>query len=306
MSIPVIIPVFNRPEYSQVCLDSLFEADHGCRIQPIIVDNGSRNRTKTVLQQYVGKKYASMGNPNMEKPSIVTIPCNGGFAMAVNEGLKFALALPGDSPIVILHNDTVVFDGWAKEMMDCLQTEDEEVAVVMPRTNYANEQVVCMQEVRERFLGVKPSNKMRVSSEDILGLFSHVYPEGRSSFLEKIKNTEDIRTSYSPEVASFCMMIRRSIATRYPTWDVDFFPRGYEDKFWFLPLEREGYVCMICNYAYVHHFGNITSDGPGFNFVEVCQINRERFISKVKEMDRRNRQGLPGVLAEQTQLEEER
>lgn len=293
MAVPVIIPVFNRPEYSQVCLDSLFEADHGCCIKPIIVDNGSRNRTKRVLE-----KYASLAGPGIENPLVLTLPRNGGFAMAINEGLKAALESPGDSPIAILHNDTVVFDGWAREMMDCLLAEDEEVAVVMPRTNYANEQVVCLKDVRERFLEVKPSNKMRISPEEVLGLVSHVYPEGRSSFLEKIKNTEDLRTSYSPEIASFCMMVRRDVAVQHPAWDVDFFPRGYEDKYWFLPLEREGYVCMICNHAYVHHFGNITSDGPGFNFVEVCQINRERFASKVKEMDRRNRQDLPGVLAE--------
>lgn len=209
MEIPVIIPVFNCPEYTQSCLDSIFETDHGYPILPIIVDNGSRNKTKKIIQQYIEEKYPSLNNIYVKKPQVITLKKNGGFSIAINEGLKVALEHSGNDPIVILHNDTIVFNGWVKELMDCLLAEDEEVIAIMPKTNYANEHLVCIQEIRDKFLEIKPHNKERISIDDINGLISKLYPEGKESFIKKIKNKSYIKTTYSSEISSFCIMIKK-------------------------------------------------------------------------------------------------
>ena len=73
----------------------------------------------------------------------------------------------------------------------------------------------------------------------------------------------------------------------YPWFDEDFFLRTYEDKLWFLPMERDGFVCMLANRAFVHHFGNVTSDGPGYNYPEGAKLNEEMFREKVRAMDKK-------------------
>lgn len=286
MNIPVIIVVFNRPEYTQVCLDALYKVDHGCIIRPIIVDNGSRNRTMTMLQEWVDRwQETPECHGFVSRPTILRMDKNRGFAAGLNLGI--AEARKSDPPFfIVLHNDTVVFPGWAGEMFACMSEADEEVAVIVPRTNYANEHSMCIKEVRERFEKIKPDNKMRILPEEIVDLVERTYPEGVRAFLEEVRK-EPLRTSYSPEVACFCMMVRTRVFEENPGFDEDFFPRGYEDKFWFITLERSGFVTQIANHAFVHHFCNITSDGAGFSMPREMAILKQKFEEKVLELNRR-------------------
>jgi GT2 family glycosyltransferase len=287
--VPVIVVVFNRPEYTQVCLDSLYDADPGCIIWPIIINNGSRRRTKSVLGRWI-ERYEELPQERqglIKKPLIIENDKNGGFAVGVNLGIKTILEDGSYGPTTILHNDTFVFDGWAAEMRSCLTSSDEEVAVVIPRTSYANEHGMCIEEIRNQFLNIKPSNKLRITVDEINAILYTVY--GKDLKKPEKFGPEVLDSSYSSEIASFCMMVRPEIIKKYQFWDEDFFPRGYEDKYWFLPIERNGYVCMISEKAFVHHFGNITSDGPGFCFQEMSQVNKDRFLRKVREMDAKDK-----------------
>lgn len=289
----VIVPIFNRPEYSQVCLESLYKTDSGCTIIPIVIDNGSRNKTRKMIDNWLNDydQLTEEAKNYVHRPIVRRFEKNQGFAAAINEGIReVAVCLSqSDDPVTILHNDTIPFPGWAKEMKECLYGEDEEVIAIVPRTNYANENGICLEEVRKRFLEVKPNNKERVGKKDILSIVDELYPNGKDDFLINFWSEDEPRTSYLADISSFCIMIKRSVVNDNPTWDEDFFPRGYEDKFWFLPLERAGFVCTTCNRAYVHHFGNITSDGPGFCFHDVFVANRERFERKIRQLDKLDR-----------------
>lgn len=289
--IPVIVVVFNRPEYSQACLDSLYEAEPGVPIFPVIVDNGSRRRTKSMLNEWAGRYEALPETTKqvIQKPTIRRLERNSGFAAGLNVGVKVALEAEAEY-ISVLHNDTIPFAGWASGLHSCLTQDDDEIVVAMPCTNYANEQGMCIKKYRERFQEVKPDNKVRILPEEIEAILEHTYPDGADKLLEDISTFEP-EFSYSPELASFCMMFRANLAKEYPLFDEDFFPRGGEDKFWFLPMERDGLVCQIANRVFVHHFGNITSDGPGFCFPESAKVNQERFKEKVRELDKRGPDG---------------
>jgi hypothetical protein len=173
-------------------------------------------------------------------------------------------------------------------MLSCLEESDEEVAVIIPRTNYANEHQMCIPELRQKFIAIKPDNKSRITTDEINKILVRLY--GKDLKAPEVIKNETLKMSYCSDLASFCLLIRPSILRKMPKWDEDFFPRGYEDKFWFLPAERDGHVCMIANRTFVHHFGNITSDGPGFCFPEMIQVNKERYSRKVKELDSRNKE----------------
>lgn len=276
MQVSVIIPVFNRPEYTEVFLENLNTVKHGCDIRPVIVDNGSRKKTKEVIEKW----YA---NGWQDKAKIVTLEKNVGFAGAVTAAFTEADL---EEYVCIMHNDCIPFDGWLSEMMNVLMTSDEEVAVVIPRTNYANEGTPCVKELRESFQSLKPGNKDRIDPSELNNILEKAYPRGRNDVLSDLMKGYPMPSSYSIEISSFCMLTKKEFFRKYGNFDADFWPRGYEDKWWFRPLERDGYVCVIANYAYVHHFGNITSDGPGFSFPDNMKINEEKFKQKCLEADR--------------------
>lgn len=282
--IDVIIPFFNRPEYTKVLLDSLYSTDHGAQIRPVIVDNGSRRTSKDIVIEWRAA-YAGLAEDvkkQVAEPKCYELDSNKGFAGAVNAALTEP---PSGEFVVIMHNDCVPMAGWAGEMLACFEQADEETAVLIPRTNYANEHGPCIPDLRTKFEAIKPPNKNRLTPEQVLEVVNSFYPD-KKALVQSLKETK-FRTIYCPEIASFCMMTRSSTIAKYGKFCEDFWPRGWEDKFWFRPLERDGYVCMVACHAFVHHFGNITSDGPGFSFPDSMKLNEERYKAKCLELDKK-------------------
>ena len=307
--IDVIIPIFNRPEYTMACLYSLYYAQHGTPIRPIIVDNGSRGRTVSLISEWLAK-HEQVQNPEVVRPIICRHPSNKGFAGGVNSWLKDEQC---SDLVCILHNDTIVTDNWIGELSGSLKdTKEDEVAVWIPRTNYANEMSVCTPDVRKTFEAIKPPNKDRLDDKEILRVFLNTYSDGREQltienyqemnfsewnnalthpwvqeFLTKLSKTEP-RNSYTHEISCFCMLIKKEVFNEFGLFDEEFFPRGFEDKYWFLKMERQGLCVNIANRAYVHHFGNITSDGPGYCFPDIMKLNEDRYKKKVEELNKKN------------------
>lgn len=285
--IPVIVPIFNRPDYTSVFLDSLYRTKSGVdEVYPIIINNGSRKGTTNIIDFWA----AQIPPDGFRTPNVVKLTANKGFSGGVNAGLEL-LKSQGflDSMICILHNDTLLTDNWLQDMLECLNA-DEDTAVVIPTTNYANEQSMCLQETRQKFEGFKPSNKDRMTSDTIENIILKTYGN-LEEFAAANHGSQEHTTRYCPEISSFCMLVREGIFTKYGSFDEDFWPRGYEDKFWFSNLQMDGWVCSIAPKAFVHHFGNITSDGPGFSFPDVMRINEAKYKAKMDEkIKNRNQQ----------------
>jgi len=280
-SLSVIVPVFNRPDYTMACLESLSSTDAGMPLKVILPANGSRGSTMSLLREW----SATSGSCGSLRSMVVEMDRNKGFAGGVNAGLEFA----GDGRVVIMHNDVIVTNGWAAEMSKVMDSE-EDAAVVTCRTNYANEQSVCVPEIRKRFEAVKPTNKSRLDQSEIAEVLSKTYPNGLEAEAKRVASEASLKSQFSTEIASYCMLVREGMFAKYGGFDEDFFPRGFEDKFWFQPIERDGFVTMIAR-SFVHHFGNITSDGPGFDFVSIMKINEDRFKEKCISRDKSGRPG---------------
>lgn len=286
-TIDVCVVAYNRPEYTANCLEALYQVPHGARIRPIVVDNGSRNRTRALLASWV-ESHAALPEgrrAEVERPTLIPLGENKGFAGGVNEALK---ASQKGRPFCVLHNDAIPFPGCFGEMQWVLANGDEDVSVVIPRTNYANEGTPCVEELRRRFEPLKPGTKDRLGMEDVRAVVGKCHQSGATEIIgpDGLLQKTYPRCSYSPEIASFCMLVRSGLFDEYGPLDTDFFPRGYEDKYWFQPVERSGGICMLANWSYCFHFGNMSSDGPGFDFSKTMEINREMFEKKVVERDK--------------------
>lgn len=281
--IDLIIPVFNVPSYTSVCLDSLYSVDHGCNVRPIVVDNGSRKKTKGVIEEWK-TRWSGLSQAQKDicsEPKVVTLDKNYGFAGGINAGMDVSTT----ERVVVMHNDVVPFGGWCDEMRKVFADAQDDVGCVIPRTSYSNEHGPCIDDVRERFRALKPSNKERIDPDEIVALVDKCYPEGRQEFVNRIRQAKP-QFMYSPEVASFCMMLTRENFEKYGKFDTDFWPRGFEDKYFWRKMERDGWVCLLAVRGYVHHFGNITSDGPGFNVAETMKANDEKFKAKCAASDK--------------------
>ncbi len=276
----VIVPIFNQPVYTKLCLDALLEVEHGASIVPVLVNNNSRPKIAQVINEWIIKFEAK----HSIKPILVSNDLNKGFSGGVNAGIA---AIPDFQKqlICILHNDTIVFPGWAGKLKWALLETDEDIAIVSPRTSYASEGSPCIPELRQKFEQVKLPNKSRPSEEEVKEIIKILIPD-QQYFLNEMKNKIQLRTAYSPEICSFCMLTKGEFFEKYGKFDEDFWPRGWEEKFWFRSMERDGWVSCIANEAFVFHFGNISSDGSGFCWPDITKLNEEKFKEKCKEADR--------------------
>jgi GT2 family glycosyltransferase len=263
-SMRVVTPVLNQSEYTKVFLEAMATVNHGLPIDLVLVNNGSTEKTSSLLRNFSEEKHLYL-----KSVQLITMESNVGFAAALNAGLRSRY----DGLSCVMHNDTVPFEGWAKEI--AAGFVDEDVAVVIPRTSYANEDAPCISSVREKFLKLKPPNKSSVTENDIKALVQELYHGKQPS------PDSPLRFSYTAEPSSFCMAFRTELLSKYGYFDEDFFPKMFEDKLWFVPIARDGLICVVSNMAFVHHFGNITSDGRGFCFPEMASVNEQKFKDKL-------------------------
>lgn len=119
----IIIPCFNKVEYTLKCLTSIAETNlpDDPSFEVIVVDNASSDGTPELLDQLGGDVKIWRNEENI------------GFARANNQA---ALLATGDY-LVLLNNDTEVKPGWLKALADELDTHAD-TGVVGARLLYPN------------------------------------------------------------------------------------------------------------------------------------------------------------------------
>lgn len=111
--VSIIIPVYNKVEYTRQCLEALIEHTPSELYEVIIVDNGSTDGTGNFLATLEGDV------------KLITNAQNLGFSKACNQGAQAAAG----AYLVFLNNDTVPHEHWLTELIDVADALDD-VAVV--------------------------------------------------------------------------------------------------------------------------------------------------------------------------------
>jgi len=102
--VSIIIPVFNKWEYTAACLRSLAATEAKSGFEVILVDDHSNDETPEMAQAVLGLSY--LRNTR-----------NLGFVASCNRGLE---AARGEFT-VLLNNDTQVLDGWLDALLDTFE-----------------------------------------------------------------------------------------------------------------------------------------------------------------------------------------
>ncbi|MEO8670433.1 MAG: glycosyltransferase [Tahibacter sp.] len=106
--VSIVIPVFNKIDYTIACLRSLNDHADGIAIEVIVVDDASSDETPQSLARVEGVRY----HRNAQNLGFVG-SCNAGAALATGEFVLF------------LNNDTVVAPGWLTALLRCFAEEPD-------------------------------------------------------------------------------------------------------------------------------------------------------------------------------------
>jgi len=102
--VSIIIPVYNKWQYTAACLRSVAQARNDAGFEVIVVDDGSGDETPGRLADVEGIEF-------------IQNPQNLGFVDSCNRGVE---AARGDY-VVLLNNDTQVLDGWLDALLETFE-----------------------------------------------------------------------------------------------------------------------------------------------------------------------------------------
>ncbi|HEV2880355.1 MAG TPA: glycosyltransferase [Pyrinomonadaceae bacterium] len=109
----IIIPVFNKVEFTFQCLRSLLREIDFHDTEVIVVNNASTDATAQLLAHFRGLV------------TVIDNKENRGFVDACNEGAKLARG----EHLVFLNNDTIVLSGWLKHLLETVEGDPSAGAV---------------------------------------------------------------------------------------------------------------------------------------------------------------------------------
>ena len=245
----IIIPAKDNWIYTQLCLESLVRyADVPYEL--VIVDNGSSVPFWEPLKTWLGKnegvrlKYLR-SNKNL------------GFAGGCNQGIQIST---GDF-IILLNNDTVVTPGLFSTLLKPLR-EENGVGMTGPVSNFvAGAQLIS-------------SYKAGFGSPDEADI------EELAEYAMEIRKRFKGRTTPTNNLVGLCLALKREVVQAIGGFDERFYPGNFEDVDYCIRAVQKGFKLMICQDAFLFHFGSRTFLNEDQDYLTLFRGNLERFLKK--------------------------
>lgn len=186
----IIIPVWNKREFTEQCLAELSRVTSGISYEVIVVDNHSTDDTAQFLDQLGGDIQIIRNSENL------------GFAKACNQGARAARG----RFLVFLNNDTIPLENWLAALVEEV-TSHPDVGIVGSKLLYEDDTIQHAGVVFSREEGLLPYHLYRRFHRD------HPVVNRRRTF---------------QCVTAACMLIRREIFETEGGFD-EGFRNGFED-----------------------------------------------------------------------------
>ncbi|NUO07172.1 MAG: glycosyltransferase [Candidatus Brocadia sp.] len=247
--VSIIIPVFNKLEYTEKCLKAIFanSPEKPSLYEVIIVDNASADGTKEFLNHIQNDVKIIINEKNM------------GFARACNQGSQKASA----DYLLFLNNDTEPKKGWLKPLFEILMRDDS-VAAAGSKLLFPNETI--------QHAGVViVDNK---SLNDPL-LATHIYMND----LANLPEANQSRTYQTLTAA--CLLIRKSAFNEVGGFDEGYW-NGYEDVDLCFKLQEKGWKLVYQPESVVIHHESKSGPERFSKVSENIQRLHSKWIGKIK------------------------
>jgi len=271
--ITVVVAVYNQDGYTKMCLDAVFK--HSPQDTRVIVwDNGSSSPIRQLCSCYPSDR---MSYHRSDK--------NLGVPEAYNQCLR---RLIETERVCFLHNDVIVTPEWLERLAAHLG-DRKSMAAICPRTNYCDKVAfVYDPAINERTVANKPPNKALRIAEDVIRsvLKSTFGEEGLDGFAERASERAMGAARSAVELGDFCFLTKVETLLAVGGFEERLGPHTYWEASLRDRLEDFGYGIRVADDVFVHHHGNLTSDGPGFDFRKILERNRKVYGELCREGSR--------------------
>ncbi|MGB9181610.1 MAG: glycosyltransferase [Pyrinomonadaceae bacterium] len=241
----IVIPVFNKVEYTFQCLRSLIQEIDLSEHEIIVVNNASSDETARVLACF------------KDIVRVINNEANMGFVDACNQGAAVARG----EYLVFLNNDTVVLEGWLKNLLDTIE-DDSTVGAVGSLFLY-------------------PDGLIQEAG-------AIVWKDGGAFHYGWGKSTENRKYVFAREV-DYCsgasLLIRKTIFDSLGGFDRRFAPAYYEDIDLCMGVRSLGYKVVYQPASRIIHYEGVTAGRDtqaGFKHFQI--VNREKLVEKWRDV----------------------
>lgn len=246
--ISIIIPVFNKLEYTKYCLDYLYKnTSNKYNWEVILIDNGSNDGTEEFIQEYFLSK---------EKFSFIRNSYNLGFAKACNIGIKSRKG----KDVILLNNDTLPLTNWLEAIMEEIEA-DNQIGVAGSCLLYPNTDLI-------QHIGVK------IGTED--GKTIAPYHNSRFEKLSSINN----QSKYVSALTGAVLYIKSLVIDKIGLLD-EVYINGLEDIDYCFKTLNAGFKIRYCAGSKLYHFESITDGRHKWDIQNWQRLNRN-WLGKIQ------------------------
>jgi GT2 family glycosyltransferase len=241
----IIIPVFNKVEFTFQCLRSLLREVDFRDTEVIIINNASTDETSEVLSHFRGRVR------------VVENDANRGFVDACNQGAAVARG----RYLVFLNNDTIVLPGWLEALVETAE-HDERAGAVGSMFLYPDGRI-------QEAGGIVWSN----------GEALH-YGWGKSPADRRFTFAREV-----DYCSGASLLVRKDLFDRLGGFDRRYAPAYYEDTDLCMGMRSLGKRVVYQPASRLYHFEGATAGADvhaGFKRYQL--INREKFYEKWRDV----------------------
>lgn len=237
----IIIPVFNKIDYTLRCIRSLMQEVDLDKNEIIVVDNASTDETAHVLDHLKNFVRTISHRENL------------GFVHACNAGATVARG----QYLVFLNNDTVVEPGWLKHLVETVDA-DSSIGAVGSMLIYPDGRL------QEAGCGVWIDGT------------GFNYGHGQDPEDRKFNYTREV-----DYCSAASLLVRKELSDRLGCFDARYAPAYYEDTDLCFGVRSLGFKVVYQPASrLVHHEGITAGIDPSAGIKRYQEINRAQFVEK--------------------------
>lgn len=249
--VDICIPVFNRFDLLEKCLDALPAAADGIDYNVFIFDNASKPEDKV-------KFYTRLHD---EKIYILESNQNIGYPRACNEAAKV-----GNSPLIFQLNDDVILEPESLKFL-CMEMDDPTVGVCGMKLKFPDDSGTLNQQIR-------PAGRLQhiCLSINIRGEIHH-------PFMAWDINHPKVNALHNVwGVTGAALMTRRLLWNKVGGYDISYGLGCYEDAHLCMAIRELGYNIVTCPKALGTHYTGATAESQKIAYP--LRQNYLTFLSK--------------------------
>lgn len=253
--VSIIIPIFNKIEYTVNCLNYLYQnTSNKYSWEVIIVDNGSTDNSKNIILDTFNKGR----NKLYSNLTYISNEYNMGFAKACNKGIKNR----NGKDVILLNNDTLPLPNWFEALVEEVRS-DKSIGVAGSCLLYPNTDFIQHCGVRIGTEDGKTIAPYHIKSFEVL---SH------SDYAQKSK--------YVTAVTGAVMYITSETIDKIGLFD-ELYINGLEDIDYCFKTKTAGFKIKYVSDSILYHYESISDDRHKYDIQNWQRLNRN-WLGKIE------------------------